>query len=262
MKVLAVQFDIAWEDAAANFARVRRLLDDSGVPAGSLVVLPETFTTGFTMNVKTAAEGPDGPSTAFLRDTARCYGSAVLGGVVGRAADGRGRNEAVLCGADGSELARYAKIHPFSYAGETRHYAAGEAIAVAEIAGTILAVFICYDLRFPEVFRAAVRRGAEVFAVLANWPQARQAHWQALLRARAIENQAFIIGVNRCGRDPNAAYAGGSAIIDPRGETLAQAGDVEQVISADLDLEGLRRYRREFPALADMRADYNGHRPP
>jgi omega-amidase len=118
-----------------------------------------------------------------------------------------------------------------------------------------VAPFICYDLRFPEAFRVATRRGAQVLAVIANWPAAREGHWMTLLRARAIENQTFVIGVNRCGTDPNHTYSGRSQIIDPRGEILADAGSTEGLIHGRLDLQLLTAYRNEFPALRDMRDD-------
>ncbi len=118
--------------------------------------------------------------------------------------------------------------------------------------GFAVAPFVCYDLRFPEVFRVASRSGANLLVVIANWPAARGAHWLTLLAARAIENQAYGIGVNRCGRDPNAAYAGQSRILDPRGRVIAEAGGAVSVVEADLDLEALLTYRREFPVLADL----------
>jgi predicted amidohydrolase len=112
---------------------------------------------------------------------------------------------------------------------------------------------ICYDLRFPELYRATGVRGAELICVIANWPAARESHWLTLLKARAIENQAYVAGVNRCGRDPNVEYSGRSQIIDPRGEVVADAGSAETIIAAELDREALRAYRAKFPALNDAR---------
>ncbi|HKG80277.1 MAG TPA: nitrilase-related carbon-nitrogen hydrolase, partial [Pyrinomonadaceae bacterium] len=116
--------------------------------------------------------------------------------------------------------------------------------------------FICYDLRFPEIFRAAVFQGAQLFVVIANWPASRVRHWITLLKARAIENQAYVMGVNRCGNDPKLSYSGHSMIIDPRGEVLADASEVEGVISAEIDAEALAQYRREFPFLNDIHHEY------
>lgn len=254
MRVTCVQFDIAWQDKPANFAKIRSLLAGAGAcEADGLIVLPEMFSTGFSMNVQAVAEGQPGPAEGFLVELARQYGCYVLGGVVNTAADGRGLNEAVLIGPDGRHATRYAKMHPFSFAGESQHFAPGDTPVVVELAGTKLSAFICYDLRFPEVFRSAALAGAEVLAVIANWPASRAEHWRTLLRARAIENQAWVVGVNRVGSDPNVRYSGGSVVIDPHGLTVAKAGDGETVLSAELDVQALRQYRREFPALVDTR---------
>jgi len=258
MRVTCLQLETVWENRQANYARAWRLLEAAAPPPGGLIVLPEMFATGFSMNVAAAAEGNARPTEGFLAAVACEYRCHVLGGLVSRAAGGRGRNEAVLYGPAGAELARYCKLHPFSYAGETEHYEPGGQVVVADAAGAKLSPFVCYDLRFPEVFRAAARRGAEVLAVIANWPASRQEHWTALLRARAIENQACVVGVNRCGADPNVAYAGGSAVFGPRGEAVAAAGEGEQALSAELDLSAVRTWRAEFPALRDVREEFFG----
>ena len=136
------------------------------------------------------------------------------------------------------------------------HYALrGDAVATFPWADTTVAPAICYDLRFPELFRAAVGQGAQVLAVIANWPAVRQAHWTALLAARAIENQCYVVGCNRAGDDPANHYAGGSIVIDPRGNVVAGAGAAPCVLQAALDLPALRAYRQNFPALADIRRD-------
>ncbi len=185
--------------------------------------------------------------------TAARLGVCLVGGVVRRDPPAAlGLNQAVAFGPDGAELARYSKIHPFSFAGEERHFARGGDVATFAWGGFAVAPFVCYDLRFPEVFRVATRAGANLFVVIANWPAAREAHWLTLLAARAIENQAYVVGVNRCGRDPNAAYSGRSRVLDPRGRLIAEAGGGAGVFEADLDLEDLRAYRREFPVLADV----------
>jgi omega-amidase len=253
MNVVCVQLDIAWEDKQANFAKVRAMLAAASIKPGSLVVLPEMFATGFSMDVAAIAEGESAPAEHLLAEMARQYEAAVLGGVVSAGADGRGRNEAVLLAPDGAEPARYVKMHPFSYAGETDHYAPGDRPIVIDWGGARLSPFVCYDLRFPEVFRGATAGGAEVLVVIANWPAARADHWRTLLRARAIENQAYAVGANRVGSDPNVDYAGGSLVVDPHGVVVAEAGAAECTVTAELDLEGLRAYRRGFPALADMK---------
>ena len=219
------------------------------------------FSTGFSMDLQATAERQDRPAEKFLAELARHYGCHVLGGVVNVAADGLGRNEAVLYGPAGLEIMRYAKMHPFFHSGEAQYFAPGNSPVVADLAccepgrqgPARLSGFICYDLRFPEVFRSAAMAGAEVLAVIANWPASRCEHWRALLVARAIENQAWVVGVNRAGSDPDVSYFGGSAVVDPRGWVVAEAADGEMVLQAELDLAALRQYRREFPALDDVR---------
>lgn len=255
MKIVGVQLDIAWEDKQANYDRVRALLDGSQVEPDSLIVLPEMFATGFSMNVDGICEDPHGKTEPFLADMARQHRSYLFAGVVTKGPDGRGRNEAICLDPSGKVVARYCKLHPFSFAGETEHYVSGDEVITFPWGGFTVSPFICYDLRFPEVFRASVRLAANLFVVIANWPQAREVHWTALLKARAIENQAYVIGVNRCGSDPKNAYSGQSMILDPRGEVMVAAGDGESVISAELDLQVLQDYRRQFPALADIRDD-------
>ena len=253
MNIFGVQLDIQWENKAANFARVHELIQAAAPPSGALVVLPEMFATGFSMDSKNIAEYPGEATEKYFADLAREYSIFILGGVVTPSDDGRGYNEAVAFSPCGDRIARYAKIHPFSFSGENKYYAAGHEISLFDWQGFRVAPFICYDLRFPEIFRAAVKKGANLFVVIANWPAAREEHWMALLRARAIENQAYVLGVNRCGDDPNLHYSGRSQIIDPRGEIFADGGENEGVISTKLDLSALEKYRAEFPALDDMR---------
>lgn len=255
MKVIGVQLDIAWEDKRANCEKVSALLGDAEIEAGSLVVLPEMFSTGFSMKVDKVADGAAREVETFLATLAQEHQAYLLGGVANAGPNTLGRNEAVVFDPSGSEIARYCKIHPFSYVGETKHYESGEQIVTFSCGDFTVAPFICYDLRFPEIFRKAVKAGANLFPVIANWPEVRTPHWKALLPARAIENQAYVIGVNRCGSDPKVSYSGDSVIISPQGESLVTAGDGERIISAELDLAVLEEYRRRFPALADMRSD-------
>lgn len=253
LHVVACQLDIAWERPEANCQAVAGLIEAARPPQGSLVVLPEMFATGFSMNLAATAQAPDRPIERFMAATAARLGVCLVGGVVRRDSPAAlGVNQAVAFGADGGELARYSKIHPFSFAGEDRRFARGREVVTFAWGGFTVAPFVCYDLRFPEVFRVATRSGANVLVVIANWPAAREAHWLTLLAARAIENQAYVVGVNRCGRDPNAAYAGRSRVLDPRGDVIAEVADGVAVLEADLDLEALLTYRREFPVLPDV----------
>jgi omega-amidase len=253
MKVIGIQPDVVWENKAATHARVRALLEKARPSPGTLVVLPEMFATGFSMNVAGIQDSDSRETQEFLSQTAAEYRIYLLAGVVAKHASGRGVNQSVVYATDGRELARYTKLHPFTLGGESDHYAAGENLCLFDLEGFKVASFICYDLRFPEIFRAAVRGGANLYTVIASWPVAREEHWVTLLRARAIENQAYVIGVNRFGNDPKFFHPGRSLIVHPSGSVLAEGGREECTISAELSLEELVKYRRELPFLTDMR---------
>lgn len=253
MKVYCVQLNIAWEDKAANFARVAALLAGTPPEAGSLVILPEMFATGFSMEVAAIRDRTGGETEQFLSNTAQEHGVFLLAGVVTADAEGKGRNQSVIFGPEGSELARYTKLQPFTLGGESQHYDRGDGPIVFSWRDFLVSPFVCYDLRFPEHFRIAAKLGAQLITVIANWPVGRIQHWVTLLQARAIENQCFVAGVNRCGADPKLTYTGRSIIVSPKGEILADAGNGESIISADLKLDELLAYRTEFPFLTDMR---------
>ena len=253
MRVMGLQPDVAWHDKPANHAIYRRMLADAAPPAGSLVVLPEMADTGFSMDVPAVTDTPGGESAAFLASLAAEFEVFVIGGLVTTAPDGRGVNQAAVFSPDGVELGRYAKNYRFPLLGEPDHYAAGAGTFAFDWGGLRVCPVICYDLRFPELFHAAGE--VDLFAVIANWPASRVEHWATLLRARAIENQAYVIGVNRVGSDPNVPiYPGRSAVIGPDGATLAEAGAAAGFLTAEVDVEGLTLYRRSMPFLADRRA--------
>ena len=265
MNIYCCQLDIVWEDKEANYRKVEALLATARPVRDSLVLLPEMFATGFSMNVGGIAEdAEDGPTLQFLSRQAAKLGVYLVGGFARRGDDGMGRNVLAVFSPDGTRVADYTKIHPFSIGEEHRHYAGGQRVRTFNWAldgsDTVATVspFICYDLRFPEIFRLGARAGAEVLVVIANWPQARIEHWVTLLRARAIENQAYVAGVNRCGTDPKLVYPGRSIIVDPHGAVLADAGSDERVITTAIDLPALRDYRKRFPVLSDMRPAFLG----
>jgi len=250
---LAVQFDLVWEDKPANFAKVRDLLRGARPQPGALVALPEMFATGFSMNASRIAESPGGPTEEFLSGIAREFQVCLVAGAAIRGGDGRVRNKALVFSPDGRLLAFYAKMRLFSPGKEGDHYAAGQQPVVFSWDGCQVAPFICYDLRFPELFRAAAaRHRPELMVVIANWPEKRAHHWVRLLQARAVENQAFVLAVNRIGSDPYYTYAGRSLVIDPQGEILADAENSEVSLSASLDLAVLRKYREGLPFLDDL----------
>jgi predicted amidohydrolase len=250
MRVAAVQHDIVWEDPPANHARLAPLIAAAAAGGASLVVLAEMFASGFTMATDRVAEGPDGPTIGFLREQAAGHHVAVCGSVAVR--DGgasRPGNDFVLARPDG-EIRRYRKIHPFSFAGEDQHYQAGERVSTWELAGVRVTPFVCYDLRFADGFWGA-GPATDVYVVVANWPASRQHHWRSLVVARAIENQAYVVAVNRVGQGGGLSYVGGSCVVGPGGEVVADAGADETTVFADVEPDRVAAVRAEFPFLAD-----------
>lgn len=250
MRAYCCQTNPIWEDKDSNFEALRELLTGSEISPGSLLVLPEMFATGFSMDFEKLAEEPDNsPTLRFLAQLANTYQCSILAGLVLNRA-GKLTNEAVLINREGQLIGDYAKIHPFTPSGEQEVATPGAQVKTMPVGEWTLAPFVCYDLRFPEIFRLATPE-AELLVVLANWPSPRVEHWVTLLKARAIENQAYVIGVNRTGSDPNLSFPGRSLIINPKGEILAEAGEQTTLISATLDLIAVRQWRQEFPANQD-----------
>jgi len=256
MTILGCQLDISWENKRKNYEKAGALLNQQKLSAGSLVVLPEMFATGFSMDAGKIAERAGGPTTDFMKQLAREKGVYVLGGLVRQDSVSRVFNEAICVAPSGRRVVRYDKLHLFRPGGESKHYAPGGDITLFQWGNFKVASFVCYDLRFPEIFRMATLRGAEVLVVIANWPRRRSIHWSLLLQARAIENQAYVVGVNRCGQDPQLDYSGGTVVIGPWGDTIASAGENETVISADLDRAVVTKCRRDFAVLRDVRTSF------
>ena len=253
MKIAAIQHDITWEDKDANFAHLRPLIAAAADKGARLVALPEMFATGFTMASTTFAESHDGPSTQFLREQASSHDIWIGGSLVQRHPSVRlPYNQFVLAGPAG-QIHRYAKMFPFTYHGEHEHYSAGTQSITVDVEGVRITPFICYDLRFADVFWERATQ-TDCFLVVASWPAPRRAHWRSLLAARAIENQAYVVGVNRVGDGDSVTYVGDSVVVDPTGETVADAGGKEQAILAEVDPTLVARTRAEFPFLADRRA--------
>lgn len=234
------------------------MLDAQQIEPGSLIALPETFSTGYSMQVDEIQEDTTRVTTEFLSDLAKRYASHVVGGLVRTAPSGKGFNTAVVFDAEGNEVTAYHKMHVMEIYGEDKKYERGSRVVTFEWAGMKVAPVVCYDLRFPEVFRKLVRQGVQMFVVIANWPTARATHWGALLKARAIENLAYVVGVNRTGEDPNLKFGGKSVIFEPFGEVMVEAGDRPEVISTEVELEHVLKVREDFPVLEDIRDDLMG----
>jgi predicted amidohydrolase len=252
MRVAAIQHDVVWEDRDATLAHLEPQLKAAAGTGARLVVLTEMFPTGFSTEPERVAEPEGGPTTEFLRTQAAELNVWLAGSVPTHpAGGGRPVNRLLLAG-PGGELRHYDKIHPFSYSGEHEHYAAGTQRVTFDVEGVRVTPFVCYDLRFADEFWA-MAQGTDCYVVVANWPSSRRAHWQALLVARAIENQAYVVGVNRVGEGGGLHYAGDSRIVDPLGEILAAGAGGETILLADVDPVVVAETRKRYPFLADRR---------
>jgi predicted amidohydrolase len=242
LSVTVVQADLHWHDAARNRAALAQTIGDIGEQT-DLIVMPEMFTTGFSMDAPALAEPVDGPSVAWMREQSVAAGAAVCGSLI--IADGGNYYNRFFCVTPDDEMACYDKRHLFRLANEQHHYAGGTERITFELNGFRICPMICYDLRFPVWSRN--RGDYDLLLYVANWPSARHHAWRTLLRARAIENLCYLAGVNRVGVDGNdLPYAGGSAIIDYLGQDVADLGDQPGTATASLDLDTLHAFRERF----------------
>lgn len=249
MRVTILQTDIQWNDAPANRRGAALLMERC--PSSDLYVLPEMWTTGFALDPTTVTEteGESPVTQAWMKSEAARRGAALCGSVAVKASDGKYRNREYFVTPHGRVTA-YDKRHLFSPGGENSNYTAGDQRVVVEYKGVRFLLQICYDLRFPVWSRN--RGDYDAIIYVANWPKTRHDAWTTLLRARAIENQCYVIGVNRVGSDPNCRYRGGSVIITPYGEVAARCDDnIQSFATADIDMEKLKKFRETFPALSD-----------
>ncbi len=256
MRVAAIQHDIAWCDREANFAHLAPLIAGGAAAGARLILLSETFSTGFATDRDDLGEPEGGPSSQFLSEQARLHGVWIGGSCPEIAADAptddqRPYNTLVLVAPDGTQH-RYRKIHPFTYGGETKHFRAGDQFVTVDVDGLRVTLFVCYDLRFADEFWQ-LANDTDVYLVPANWPEARRLPWMALLQARAIENMAFVVGCNRVGSGNGLAYCGDSRIIDPLGEILASASQTESILLAEISAERVAEVRDRFRFLQDRR---------
>ena len=250
MKAAAIQHDIVWENPAANFERIAPRLAEAAANGARLAVLSEMWSTGFSMKSDRIAEAPDGPTVTFMQDQARSNDLWVVGSVPTASPLGSlPVNRCVLAGPDGSTHT-YDKIHPFTMAGEHEHYAAGTETITVDIDGVRVTPLICYDLRFSDLFWNAAAT-TDCYIVPANWPESRSWHWISLLRARAIENQAYVIGLNRVGDAGRLHYSGDSRIIDPMGEETVATPNREEIVYSEIDPARVADTRRDFPFMVD-----------
>ena len=243
MKVALCQFSMEWEAVARNLRRAEALVAQAGA---DLIVLPEMFATGFVTEPQRAALSED-DVVEWMRRTAHRHAAALAGSAVVRCGD-RFANRFFFVRPTG-EAECYDKRHLFSIGGEGAHFVAGRRRTVIEYGGLRFLPLVCYDLRFPVWSRC--RGDYDAILCVASWPAPRREAWRTLLRARAIENACYVVGVNRTGDDPWNRYAGDSAVVDFKGRTLCETDASEGVVAAELDGEALGRFRSEFPVWRD-----------
>ena len=248
LTVTLIQTALVWENIDANLRRFDDLL--SGLrDTTDLIVLPEMFTTGFSMNAASLAQDMQGTAVAWLRRTARRFHAVVTGSII---IVEKGKYYNRLCWADpDGGLQTYDKKHLFRYAGEEKVYTAGDSRLLVEIKDWRIRPFICYDLMFPA-WNRNMDNEYDLAVYIANWPEKRSEHWKTLLQARAIENQVYVVGVNRIGTDGHGlSYNGDSSIIDPQGNILFRNAHAPCLYSAQLDYGLMNEFRRSFPAWMD-----------
>lgn len=254
MRVCVMQMDVVKGDREANRNTVRRLTEkamENACPP-DVLVLPELWSTGYDLERARELSSPMGEDDAsFLAGLARRYQVAFAGGSVLSEKNGVIHNRAQVIDRDGKYLTGYDKVHLFRLMDEHRYLAPGSGLTLFDFGGMRCALAICYDIRFCEFIRKFAVEGADVLFVGAEWPVARWEHWETLLRARAVENEMYVVACNRCGTTGTETFAGRSMIIAPDGTILAHAGEQEQVVCASLDAASVRRMRETIPVFQD-----------
>lgn len=253
--VSLIQTALHWEDKSANLLMLRQKI--AGIRANSsLIVLPEMFSTGFSMQKELLAETMEGDTIRWMKDVAAEKGAILTGSMIAKeeATAGASYYNRMIWMLPTGEFGIYDKRHLFALGKEDQHYTAGKKRLIASVNGWKINLQVCYDLRFPVWVRQSktdalqTQPEFDILVVVANWPSARSHAWKTLLQARAIENQCYVIGVNRSGTDGNGLlYAGGSMIIDPLGETIKLLGESEEIFTHTLDREKLEAVRTQFP---------------
>jgi len=256
MKIALISLDQIWEDKKTNLQRVNELTRKSASMGAELVIFPEMTLTGYTMNTSLSSEDPqDSFALKAFSETAKKNTINVIAGLVLKKQNEKPLNTMTAFSSKGKELARYYKIHPFSFAAEDKYFSSGKILAKAEIGDLNFGFSICYDLRFPEMF-SALSRDCEVLINIANWPKKRSAHWKTLLRARAIENQCFMIGVNRTGTDGNQIeYERSSYIFDANGDFCKQAESEGEIDVYNIQREQIFDFRKKFSTRQDRKQE-------
>jgi len=253
MKIALAQTDIVWEDKIINLSIAETFIKQASTEKVDLVLFPEMSFTGFSMNVEALGEIKK-ETIEEIKKLALKYKINIGIGYIEKLSDNKkALNNYSLISSNGELLSNYSKIHPFSFGTENLHYMGGRSIVNTQINNVTISTFICYDLRFPEIFQIA-SKNADLIIIAANWPEIRKEHWITLLKARAIENQCYIVGINRVGIGDGIKYSGNSLIIDPLGNIVSSCMDnLEGLIIGDLDLSLVYSVRENFKLKLDRK---------
>ncbi|MGE5485415.1 MAG: carbon-nitrogen family hydrolase [Ignavibacteriales bacterium] len=258
MRVAAAQFDVITGDPQANRESFVRLAGEAASlkPPPDVIVFPEMWNTGYSLeNIRDLADRDGEPTRTIASRLCRRFGVNIIAGSIADLRDGRVFNTAYVFDRDGKEAGCYSKIHRFRPMEEHKYLEAGDRSFVFDLDGIRCGLVICYDIRFPELARGMALKDAAVMFVPAQWPHPRVHHWKVLQMARAIENQMYVVGCNRVGESAGLEFFGSSMVSDPWGEVVAEAGQGEQIIVADVDLSLVERVRRTIPVFVDRRPD-------
>lgn len=255
MKIGLGQLNIIRENITENKKQCEKMIAAAQQQQVDFILFPEMTLTGFSVQLDTYGETlENSPSIDFFQSQAKKYHISIGFGMIIKNGE-KAENHCMIVGPDGTILADYAKIHPFSYGTEAKFFTGGEKLVNCQIKNMTVSPLVCYDLRFPEIFQACSIQSS-LITIIANWPAPRRGHWISLLKARAIENQCYIAGVNCCGTDGTSAFSGDSLIIDPYGEVIAHAKAASELIVADIDETLVLQARTDFPFQADRRPQF------
>nr|WP_238942008.1 carbon-nitrogen family hydrolase [Bacillus sp. REN10] len=257
MKIACLQIDIAFGDPNTNYQKVAQWLQQAAEQKCQLAILPELWTTGYDLTrLDEIADQEAKQAIAFLSEQAKKHRLYLIAGSVANQTENGVENTLLVINKQGELVKKYSKLHLFRLMEEEKFLQAGRGDGLFSLEEETMAAFICYDIRFPEWLRKHVLAGAKVLFIPAEWPLARVDHWRTLLMARAIENQAYVIGCNRSGADPKNEFAGHSIIIDPWGEIIAEAGEAEQLLIGEIDLAKVEEIRQRIPIFEDRRPSF------
>lgn len=254
MKIALVQLDIAWNDPETSVSRAHPLVTEAASQGAELILLPEMFSCGFSFPTGNVARRAYDSGVEALKKWSRTSNAVLAASIANPTSNSLRPRNTIVVVRNQEILGTYDKSHLFSFAKEDESYESGNAPLTLEINGTSFSFLICYDLRFPEMW-SALADTTHVYCLLANWPKRRHHHWRSLLTARAIDNQAYVVGVNRVGNGGDLDYQGGSLAISPEGQILVEMDDTQNISVFEARTSSVLEYRSAFPTLRDRRSD-------